>query len=96
MLASCPSHRFRFPFSIHQNKRTDVTRLKQLTMSTQRSVPDKDTQKWIDRFAGIKSETYFREGTGTERCVLWNEIQPGTDTTEWIKLDHSLVERVRR
>lgn len=66
-------------------------------MSTRyRSVPDQDTQQWLDRFVGIKSETYFREGTGTERCVLWNEIQSDTDTTEWIKLDYSLVERVRR
>ena len=65
-------------------------------MSTTRSVPDKQTQKWLDRFTGIKAETYFVAGVGTKRHVLWNEIQAGEGTTEWIKLDHSGLVRVRR
>lgn len=64
-------------------------------MSTQSS-PDGGTEEWVDRFTGIKSEMVFEAGTGRRRCIVWNEIQAGEGTTEWIKLDHSALVTVRR
>lgn len=65
-------------------------------MSTSRSVPDEQTQQWLDRFAGIKADSYFIAGVGTKRHVVWNELETGEGTTEWIKLDHSGLVTVRR
>ena len=58
--------------------------------------PDKEPEEWLDRFTGIKAESYFVAGVGTKRHVLWNELEAGDGTTEWIKLDHSALVRVRR
>ena len=64
-------------------------------MSSQ-SAPDKETEEWTDRFTGIKSEMVFEVGTDRRRCIMWNELDAGDGTKQWIKLDYSGLVRVRR